>query len=114
MRIQIQSGRRTGSFFFAVLAAILLNAPPGAADDDEKKDEDARREQQLKNMKRLAQMYMVSRSEEPKRHFKFHENAVMRFSNPVGVSKDGAIFVWSDRGQPQALLKIFTSLPIGS
>ncbi len=109
MLSQIQSGRRTGFFFIAVLAAILLNAPIGAADDDEKKDEDARREQQLRNMKRFAEMYTVSPSEEPKRRFKLHENAVMRFSNPVGVSKDGAVFVWSDRGQPQALLKIFTS-----
>jgi hypothetical protein len=108
MSSQIETGRRTGSFFIAALAPMMLIAQLGAADEDDRKDEAARRELQLKNMKRFAELYTVSPSEDRKRHFKFHENAVMRFSNPVGVSKDGAVFLWSDRGQPQALLKIFT------
>src|SRR5579872_5312310 len=96
---------------FAIAAALAPTMFVGhlvAADDDGKKEEEARREQQLKAMKSFAGQYTLSLANDRKRVFKFHESAVMRFSNPVGGSKDGAIFMWSDRGQPQALLKIFT------
>jgi hypothetical protein len=79
-----------------------------AVDDAEKKEEEARREQQLLNMKRSAAQYVLTSTDDRKQRFKFHETAVMRFSNPVGASKDGTNFLWSDRGRPQAIVKIFT------
>jgi hypothetical protein len=80
-----------------------------AFDEPEKdKEEEARRDRRLKSMKGSAQMYAVSPSDDLKRLFKLQENAIMRFSNPVGFSSDGAIFLWTDRGQPQALFKIYT------
>ena len=51
---------------------------------------------------------VVLSSTDRKRPFKFHETAVMRWSNPVGGVKDGAIFIWSDRGRPQVIVKLYT------
>jgi hypothetical protein len=83
-----------------------------AADDakplTEKKEEDAPREQQLQNMKRSAAQYKISFADDAKRQIKFHENAAMRFSNPVTRAKDGAIYVWSEHGRPQAIFKLYT------
>jgi hypothetical protein len=108
MICQCRSPILTAFALTAVLASAMFGGHPVAADDDGKKEEEARREQQFKIMKRIAEQCTLSHAEDRKRIYKFHENAIMRFSNPVGFSKDGAIYMWSDRGQPQALLKIYT------
>jgi hypothetical protein len=80
-----------------------------ALDDPEKdKDENARRELQLKNMKRSAAQYTISPADDRKRLFKWHENAVMRWSNPLLNVKDGAVYLWTDHGRPQAIIKLYT------
>jgi hypothetical protein len=100
-----------------VLAAIVLGAlaggafggRPGVADEPAKdSEEDARRERQLKEMTRSAAQHTLASAETPKRTFKFREAALLRSSNPVSGTKDGAIFLWTDRGRPQVALKIFT------
>jgi hypothetical protein len=96
------------NFLLAVLAPVLFCGHLAAKDDDAKKEEEARREQQLKNMKRSVEQYTLSTVDDTKRQFKFHENALLRFSNPVAGSKDGAIFLWSDKGRPQAIVKLYT------
>jgi hypothetical protein len=96
------------SALIASLTPLIFAGSLVAADDDGKKEEEARREQQLKIMKLSALQYTLSPADDSKRPFKFHENAIMRFSNPAGFSKDGAIYLWTDRGQPQALFKIYT------
>jgi hypothetical protein len=81
----------------------------GAAEEPGKdKGDESRREQQLKNMKRSAAQYAVAPDEDGKRPFRFHQNAALRFSNPTAATKDGALYVWSDHGRPQAVLKLFT------
>jgi hypothetical protein len=90
----------------ALLALTVLSCRLDAVDDDGKKDES--REQQLKLMNRTAERYTLSHDDDRKQLLKFHDTAIMRFSNPVGFSKDGAIYLWSYRGQPQAVLKIYT------
>ncbi|HEV3387080.1 MAG TPA: hypothetical protein VG097_19835 [Gemmata sp.] len=97
-----------GYFLAASLALTMFAGKLHAADDEGKKEEEARREQQLKVMKCFAELYTLSHADDRKRLYKLHENAIMRFSNPVGGTKDGAVYLWSDRGQPQAVLKIFT------
>jgi hypothetical protein len=96
------------SAFVASLTPLIVAGSLGAVDDDGKKEEEARREQQLKIMKLSAKQYALSSADDSKRLFKFHENAIMRFSNPAGFSKDGAIYLWTDRGRPQAFFKIYT------
>src|ERR1051326_6408878 len=87
------------------LVTIIACGPLSAADEpDPNKAEDALREQGLKNMQRSAAQYTLSSAEVPPRAFEFHEKPAMRFSNPISLTADGALFVWSDRGRPQALL----------
>ena len=99
------------------LAAIALGALAvgvfggrlGAADEHAKdKEEEARREKQLKAMSRSAAQHTLASADSPKRNFKFREAALLRSSNPVSGTKDGAVFLWTDLGRPQVALKIFT------
>jgi hypothetical protein len=95
---------------FALALALISMIFWGHLDgmDEPGKEEEARRDQQLKNMKRSAAQYAISPAEDRQRLFKFHENAAMRFSNPVLGTKDCAVYVWSDRGRPQAIVKLYT------
>jgi len=105
---QIASRLLLGSVL-GVLAAALFCGPLGAADEPEKdKEEEARRDQGLKNMQRSAAQYALSSADTPKQAFKFHETAALRSSNPVGGSKDGVLYLWTNHGRPQAVLKLYT------
>jgi hypothetical protein len=61
---------------------------------------------QIKEMTRSAAQHTLTSARGST--FKFHEAALLRSSNPVSGSKDGAIFLWTDKGRPQVALKIFT------
>jgi hypothetical protein len=88
---------------------VLCCGPLGAADEPGKeKGDEARREAQLKNLKRSAAQYTVSPADDRKRPFKFREEPVLRFSNPITGCKDGGIYLWVDRGRPRAIVKVFT------
>jgi hypothetical protein len=63
----------------------------------------------LKAMKSLAASYTVTAGDNKKSRLKLLEDPIIRFSNPVGVSKDGAAFVWTEDGRPRALNKIYTT-----
>jgi hypothetical protein len=76
--------------------------------DDGKKEEEVRREQFLKNMKRSAAQFTISPAADRKHPFKWHETPVMRWTDPEVGLKDGAVFLWIDRGRPQAILKLYT------
>jgi hypothetical protein len=100
-----------------VLVAIVLGALAGgalggrlgAADEPAKDpEEDARRERRLKDMTRSAAQHTLASADTPKQTFTFREAALLRSSNPVSGTKDGAIFLWIDRGRPQVALKVFT------
>src|SRR5262245_19252427 len=108
MTIQVGS-RLLPVFLLGVLAFIPLCGHLGAADDPAKdKEDEARREQQLKNMRRSAAQHTLTSADTPKRTFKFHEAAVLRFSNPVSGTKDGALYLWTATGPAQAILKLYT------
>src|SRR5262245_59531753 len=105
---QIASLPHSGSVL-GVLAAAMICDPQGAADEPEQDQEvEALREQGLKNMKRSAAKYMLSSADTPERAFKFHETPYLRSSNPIGGSKDGVIFLWTNHGRPEAILKLYT------
>jgi hypothetical protein len=91
--------------FVAVIAAVALRA----ADESEKeKAEEAQREQRLMDMKRSAAQYTISSADTPPRPFQFRETPVLRFSNAVGGTRDGALYLWTNHGRPQAILKLYT------
>jgi hypothetical protein len=90
------------------LLVFILYCGHLEAVDDPRKDDEERRDLQLKNMKRSAAQYAMSSAADRKRVFKFHENAAMRLSNPVIGTKDGAVYLWSDGGRPQAIMKLYT------
>jgi hypothetical protein len=101
-------------FALSTMAFALICGRLFALDDPAKdKEQESRREEQLKKMMRSASQYILTSADDPKRRFKFHDTAIMRFTNPVGHTKDGAIYVWSDRGLPQAILKLLT-VEVGS
>jgi hypothetical protein len=89
-------------------AAVLCPALGAVGEPEQEKAEEARREQQLQNMKRSAAQYALSSADMPKRAFKFQETAVLRFSNPVSGTQDGALYLWTDHGRPQAIVKLYT------
>lgn len=92
----------------AMVVASLCGSLPAVDDPGKNKEEDARREEQSKKVQRSAAQYTVSPAGNRKQPFKFHPDAVMKWSNPVGGAKDGAIYVWSDRHRPQAIIKLFS------
>ena len=103
------AGRVLAAVVLGALAGVALGGRLDAADEPAKdKEEEARRERQLKDMTRSAAQHALASTDTPKRTFKLHEAALLRSSNPVSGSKDGAVFLWTDRGRPQAIVKIFT------
>jgi hypothetical protein len=99
---------RRAALAFAVLVGILWSVPLGAADEPDKAREEARLAERVKKLNRSAAQYTVFPADDRKRSFKFHESAVLRFSNPTLGTKDGAMYLWVDRGRPRAMLKLYT------
>jgi hypothetical protein len=103
------ANRVLAAIVLGALAGVALGGRPGVADEPAKdSEEEARRERQLKDMMRSAAQHTLASADTPKRTFKFREAALLRSSNPVSGTRDGAIFLWTDRGRPQVALKIFT------
>jgi hypothetical protein len=59
-------------------------------------------------VQRSAAQYTLTPAGENKKSFKFHETPVMKWGNPIGGAKDGAIYIWTDGHRPQAILKLFS------
>jgi hypothetical protein len=88
----------------APLCGILL-----AVDDPAKtKEEDERQKEQARKVHRSAAQYTIAPAGDRKPPFKFHADAVMKWSNPVGGAKDGAVYIWSDGHRPRAIFKLFS------
>jgi hypothetical protein len=90
------------------LTIVLFCGPFVAADEAEQRTAEARREQGLKNMRRSAAQYALTSADTPQQTFQFHETPYLRSSNPIGDSKDGVLFLWTNHGRPQAVLKLYT------
>ncbi|OWK43826.1 hypothetical protein [Fimbriiglobus ruber] len=97
-------------YVLGMAATVMISAGYLRAADnpDQAKEEEARRGQQLKAMQRSAEQIILSSADDPKRTFQFRKPALLRFSNPESGTKDGAIYLWSDNGRPQAALKLYT------
>lgn len=101
--------RRCWPSVLGIAAAVVFCGPLGAVDEPEKdKEEKARADERLSNMQRSAAQYTLSSTGSPERQFKFHETAALRFNNPITRTTDGALYLWTNHGRPQAILKFFT------
>jgi hypothetical protein len=92
----------------AVLVCLATVAVYGRLAAADELDEEAQRKQQLENLKRSAAQHTLETADTGKRAFKFLETPTLRFSNPVSGTKDGALYVWTDHGRPQAIVKLYT------
>jgi len=91
--------------------AIFVGDLPGVraeADEPEDQRDEASRASQLQKMKLSAAQYTLSPGNDPRRTLKFVETPALRWTNPVGGARDGTVFLWTDRGRPQAVLQLFT------
>jgi hypothetical protein len=97
-------------YALGVVVAVVISTGrlPAQEDPGKTKEEEAQRAKQLKVMQRSAEQVTLSLADEPKHTFKLNETALLRFSNPVSGTKDGAIYLWSYQGRPQAILKLYT------
>jgi hypothetical protein len=103
------SNRVLAEIILGALACVAFGGRISAAEEPAKDtEEEARREQQLKVMTRSAAQHTLASTDRPKRSFQFREAPLLRATNPVSGNKDCALFLWTDRGRPQAVLKIFT------
>src|SRR5689334_9000408 len=78
-------------YVLGALAAAIVCGPIGAFDEPEKGNaEQTQADQNLKNMQRAAAQYVLSTPAPSKQPFKFRETAIMRTSNPITSTTDGA------------------------
>jgi hypothetical protein len=103
------AGRVFAAVVLGALAGVALGGRLGAADEPPRDpEEEAQREQRLKDMTRSAAQHTLAAVGEARRPLKLREAALLRSSNPVSGSKDGAVFLWTENGRPQAAFKLFT------
>ncbi|MEJ7637513.1 MAG: hypothetical protein WKF75_05840, partial [Singulisphaera sp.] len=57
--------------------------------------------------KTAASGYRISGETEPERPWKLREEPILRWSNPVRKTGDGAVFVWTDRGRPEVVASFY-------
>jgi hypothetical protein len=72
---------------------------------EESKEERAAR---LEVIKTSVARYDVHTVDEPKVTYRLQTDPILRFDNPVGITKDGAIFLWiGEDGRPEAAIQAF-------
>jgi hypothetical protein len=91
-----------------LVIASGIFAARSIAEETEGQPEEARRARQLQKMKLSAAQYKIAPADDRQCKFKFIESPALRWTNPVGGAKDGTVFLWTDRGRPQAVLQLFT------
>ncbi len=89
-----------------VIVLPLLLALPGADDPESAK---ALRERLLKLHQGDALEFTMYRGATRKEPIEFRKDPVYVWTNPVRLSQQGAVFVWTSRGRPEAIATIFSS-----
>jgi hypothetical protein len=64
--------------------------------------------ERLKFMRSSLEVFKVQRVDDPSVTYRLEKEPVIRFTNPVGTSKDGAVFLWRGEGdRPEAAVQVF-------
>src|SRR5262245_1339284 len=93
----------------AWLSVCLLALGQAASDDEAKRLEE--RSQQLEAMKRAAAEYEVRLEAGGQSKLQLHADPVLRWTNPVRGTTDGAVFLWLAGGRPEAAIGIYKWTP---
>lgn len=101
----------------AVLGALLQAATPATAQDEaappaETAAIDKERARRLEQMLAAAADYQLWRGRDDEQPFERVEQPVLRWSNPLRATGDGAVFIWADKTdekRPAAAMCIFGS-----
>jgi hypothetical protein len=101
----------------AMLGALLRAAAPATAQDEAAPSAiDKEHAQRLKQMVAAAADYELWRGREDEQPLERVERPVLRWSNPVRATDDGAVFIWADKNddkRPAAAMCIYGSGPDG-
>jgi hypothetical protein len=91
----------TAALTMILTLGLLGQVPPTGDGKDE-------REARLEYMKTSLASYDVRSTEGEKVSYRLQSEPILRFTNPVGVTVDGAIFLWlGEDGRPEAAVQAF-------
>jgi hypothetical protein len=94
-----------------LLSCLVASAPgtPGLVRADEPADDKARAAEFLRFANREAKAYTLHRAEARGEGppFQLHPEPVLRWTNPILGSVSGGLYLWTDRGRPEAVAAIF-------
>src|SRR5271166_2037723 len=90
-----------------VIVLPLVLALPGADDPESAK---ALRERLLKLHQHDALEFTMYRDASRKEPLEFRKEPVYVWTNPVRNSQQGAVFIWTWRGRPEAIATIFSAV----
>jgi hypothetical protein len=84
---------------FTILSVVGQAAGQGNVDDAEAR---------LDYMKQSLAVHALESLDRPKATYRLRDDPVLRFNNPVGAVKDGALFLWLDANdRPVAAVQVF-------
>ncbi|MDR3636284.1 MAG: hypothetical protein P4L84_20950 [Isosphaeraceae bacterium] len=83
------------------LAAQEAPEPASAAARPDRGDE------HLAQMKRSAEAYQITLNTEPPRRLELRMEPVLRWSNPLRITSDGAVFLWLSEGRPEVIASFY-------
>jgi hypothetical protein len=63
--------------------------------------------QRLEELKRAAESYRIVLDSDPARSAEFRSEPILRWTNPLRKTDDGAVFLWIERGRPAAVASFY-------
>jgi hypothetical protein len=92
----------------ALLLLALSTTPAWAQPPEDRKTEAARATESLPLAKKAAESYAIA-AERPEGRvaLKLHPEPLLQWSNPVGGSFHGWVFVWTEGGRPEVIASIY-------
>lgn len=105
-----QQGLRIGWNVRALVLPLVLGAVVSGRGQDvpqENKKTDAPGGQRIEQLKQAAKMYRIARESEPAKSFVLIDEPVLRWTNPLRKTDDGAVFLWTEQGRPEAIASFY-------
>jgi hypothetical protein len=87
-----------------IAADVSAEDPPTATAPAAKGEITAQR---LEELKRAAESYRIVLESDPARSAEFRPEPILRWTNPLRKTDDGAVFLWIERGRPEAIASFY-------
>jgi hypothetical protein len=94
-----------GAYVLGALAVASLSARNVTGDDSPPKGEITAH--RLEELRKAAESYRVVVESEPPRNAEIKAEPILRWTNPLRKTDDGAVFLWMDRGRPEAVASFY-------